>query len=177
MRFIGVGSFPDSEPRGIALHGDIIAVGKWEGTTAVALFRYSTGEAVREFGERGNGEGQLGRSCDGLRFTADGTRLLIYARPRPCVRVFTVEGAYVKSIGEGVLGGGQCDVESVGDDVIVADYNKHCIRVFSLSSGETLRSFGSYGTADGQFSLPTALAVCGPRLYVLDFTFRVQVFV
>ena len=59
----------------------------------------------------------------------------------------------------------------------MADYGNHRICVFSADGSMLLRSWGSEGTGDGQFKYPTALAVRGSRLYVLDNSSpRVQVF-
>ena len=82
----------------------------------------------------------------------------------------------MKCIGVGVLES-DVDVECVGEHVIVADCYNDRVCVFSLSSGELVRTFGSEGTADGQFNYPNALAVVNSRLYVLDERNpRVQVF-
>ena len=43
-------------------------------------------------------------------------------------------------------------------EVIVAEYGGHCISIFS-PTGEKLRSFGSQGSGQGQFSGPRGVAV------------------
>ena len=45
-------------------------------------------------------------------------------------------------------------------EIIVSESNGHCISVFSLS-GKKLRSFGSYGSAEGQFNDPRGVAMDG----------------
>jgi hypothetical protein len=47
----------------------------------------------------------------------------------------------------------------------------------SVASGETfLRTWGSFGSGDGQFHSPFGLAVQGDEVFVVDFNHRVQVF-
>ena len=43
-------------------------------------------------------------------------------------------------------------------EVIVAEYGGHCVSVFS-PSGEKLRTFGTYGSGQGQFKFPRGVAV------------------
>ena len=62
-----------------------------------------------------------------------------------------------------------------GDEVIVADVGGHRICVFSPDGDTLIKTWGSVGTAAGQFQQPKALAVAGSYLYVMDDT-RVQVF-
>ena len=45
-------------------------------------------------------------------------------------------------------------------EIVVAEYGGHCITIFS-SSGEKIRTFGSKGSAHGQFSVPCGVAVDG----------------
>ena len=62
-------------------------------------------------------------------------------------------------------------------EIIVADVNSHRVAVFSPDGKSLVRSWGSKGTEDGEFRYPTALAVAGSRLYVMDRSSpRVQVF-
>jgi tripartite motif-containing protein 71 len=47
----------------------------------------------------------------------------------------------------------------------------------SVASGETfLRTWGSFGSGDGQFNSPFGVAVQGEEVFVVDFNHRVQVF-
>ena len=52
--------------------------------------------------------------------------------------------------------------------VYVAAYNGHCIDVFNQHAGTKLCTFGSNGSGDGQFSLPSDIAVRGNMLYIVD---------
>ncbi len=62
-----------------------------------------------------------------------------------------------------------------GGEIIVADNGNHRICVFSPVGDTLIKTWGSQGTAAGQFHHPSALAVSGSYLYVMDDT-RVQVF-
>src|SRR5260370_29547609 len=47
----------------------------------------------------------------------------------------------------------------------------------SVASGESfLRTWGSFGSGDGQFNSPFGLATQGDEVFVVDFNHRVQVF-
>ena len=53
-------------------------------------------------------------------------------------------------------------------EIIVTEYNRYCISIFSLS-GEKIRTFGSVGSAQGQFSSPRGVAVDGDgNILVMD---------
>ena len=179
VRMMGVGSFTDSYPYGITIHGDTIAVSRDSGTSPrVVLFSYATGAVVREFGPVGTAEGQLNGNGRALCFTPDGAQLLITEYGPHRVSVFTVAGAFVRRIGTTELGQNNYPGAAIsGDAAIVSDCSKYRVCVFSVTSGGVLRAVGSQGTADGQFSYPAGVAVRGPRLYVLDYNSpRVQVF-
>jgi len=176
---IGAGVFGEGIC-GIACNDELIVVTKYGGLTPnrVLVFNYSTGELLRQFGPGGRGDGQIGHPT-GVRFTPDNQHIIVvdtYSNNR--LSMFTVDGVFVKHIGVGVLGSfGRCDVDFTADGrIIVADYCNHRVCVFA-ADGVMTSSWGSKGTSDGQFHYPTALAVSGDKLYVLDAnSARVQVF-
>jgi len=175
---IGAGVFGEGIC-GIACNDELIVVTKYGGFTPnrVLVFNYSTGELLRQFAAHGSGDGQIGRST-GVRFTPDNQHIIVvdtYDNNR--LSTFTVDGVFVKHIGVGVLGGGPCDVDFTADGcIIVADCRNHRVCIFA-ADGAMTSSWGSKGTSDGQFEYPTALAVSGGKLLVLDaYTARVQVF-
>ena len=62
-------------------------------------------------------------------------------------------------------------------ETVVVDYNTSVVRCFGASSDTLRKCFGGYGSDSGQLTLPTAIAVCGTRLYVIEHNGkRVQVF-
>ncbi len=59
---------------------------------------------------------------------------------------------------------------------MVAEEKGHCVSIFS-SSGERLRSFGTYGSGQGQFINPCGVAVDGEgNILVADDNNRIQKF-
>lgn len=174
MRTIGHGVF-DSGVVDIATSAGMIAVGTY--TDKVYLLDYASGDVIRSFGEKGIAEGKLNGN-NGLRFTPDGGHILIAENRSKRLSLFTLAGEFVRCIGVGSLNRPD-DVDfATNGDIVVADYGKHCICVFSPDGSTLLRSFGSQGSeAPGRFNNPTALAVLGNQLYVLDReSARVQVF-
>lgn len=71
--------------------------------------------------------------------------------------------------------------QHIRSQVIVSEYDGHCISVFSLH-GAFLRDFGSEGTGDGKFMAPMGICVSAatgavPELFVCDSSnHRIQVF-
>jgi len=178
IRYIGVGVFGETI-YGIACNDELIVVTKFGGATPnrVLLFNYSTGELLRQFAAFGSGGGHIAHST-GVRFTPDNQHIIVvdtYSNNR--LSMFTVGGVFVKHIGVGVLGGGPCDVDFTADGrIIVADCRNHRVCIFA-ADGVMTSSWGTEGTSDGQFKYPTALAVSGDKLFVLDrCSGRVQVF-
>ena len=162
-------------PFSIAAHGDMVAVG----TTAspIEIHSLATGELIRRFGSLGDGPGQIGGWATGIRFTPDGSCLLVAEWRNPRLSLFTVDGVFMKHIGPGILDcWGNNDVSfGAGGEIIVADSENHRISVFSPDGDTLIKTWGSYCTAAGKFEHPKVLAVSSSYLYVLDDT-RVQVF-
>ena len=61
--------------------------------------------------------------------------------------------------------------------IIVAEYGAHCVSIFT-PEGKKIRSFGSHGTANGQFNHQEGVAVDNDdNIYVADYSnFRIQKF-
>ena len=182
VRFIGDGVI-DDEIWGIAANAALIVVGKAYCTSdnRIMMFHAVTGAFVRAFGEYGWAQDQLMEFCMGIRFTPDGSHIVVAEGDvdgdRSRLSVFTLAGTFVRCIGEGELKDAR-DVEFTDNgDVIVCDHNAHHICVFSADGSTLLRQWGDKGDVDGKFMGPTALAMCGGQLYVLDeVSNRVQVF-
>jgi len=178
IRDIGVGVF-SGDIYGIACNDQLIVVTKFIGATPnrVLVFNYSTGELLRQFAAYGSGDRQIGQHPTGVRFTPDNQHIIVVdTLYNKRLSMFTVDGVFVKHIGVGVLGG-DCDVDFTADGrIIVADCQNHRVCIFA-ADGVMTWTWGSKGTSDGQFHYPTALAVSGDKLYVLDRdSARVQVF-
>ena len=183
VRFIGVGVI-DDPIRGIAANTELIVVAKCAGACngRIMLFDAVTGAFARAFGCHGDSPGQLLEYCNGIRFTPDGSHIVVAESDfdEGCGRLslFTVAGEYVKCFGEEDDQGALCDIECVDRrTVAVSDYHCNRVCVYSVDGGTLLRQWGDWGDADGKFKTPTALATCGGQLYVLDEkSKRVQVF-
>jgi len=178
VKCIGVGVINEGV-QGVAMHGDVVAVGKSVHDTPnrIMLFSYTSGALLSQFGAFGSGEGQY-QYVTGLQFTADGKHLIIADYTNNCVSLTTVKGVFVRFIGGGVLGGGHKDVtfNSAGE-VVVTEYTNNRVCVFSQSDGTLLRTWRANRTGNSGINKPMALATSRNRLYVLDeHGARVQVF-
>ena len=182
VRFVGVGVIADYI-RGIAANAELIVVGKaWcTSNNRIMMFDTVTGAVVRAFGNYGAAQGQLMMYCNGVRFTPDSRHIIVAESngygTRSRLSVFTLAGVFVRCIGEGELQVAT-DVEFTDNgDVIVSDSWAGYQYVHSADGSTLLRQWGGKGDADGNFTEPTALAIRGSQLYVLDeVTERVQVF-
>jgi hypothetical protein len=172
VRFI-----PAPNAMSIALHGDALAVGTSKGT--IELLSYPSGALIRSICARGSGPGQIGGTCSGLRFTPDGQFIIAAEFSNRRLSMFRVsDGGFVKHIGAGVVADGWKDVHfAPNGELLVADWGNHAVRVFDSEGDTLLRTWGSCGSALGQFEYPIALAIADSKLFVLDCnTARVQVF-
>ena len=164
----------------VCCDGSAIVVGRYcaGSGTAIHKFAFKSGQKLLDFARNGSAAGQIGSNVEGLRITPDGKHLLVSEFTNKRLSLFTLEGTFVKHIGAGIVSDGHKDVEfAENGDIIVADYGNNRICVFSADGSTLLRCWGGRGSGDGQFRNPTALAVRGSRLYVLDCSSpRVQVF-
>jgi DNA-binding beta-propeller fold protein YncE len=163
--------------RSIALHDDMLAVGTDRST--IELLSYASGALILSIGAWGRGPGQICDGCEGLRFTPDGQFIVAAEYGNQRLSVFRVsDGGFVKHIGAGVVADGNKDVQfALNGELIVADFDNQRVCVFSADGDTLLRTWGTLGSADGQFHDPTALALVDSKLFVLDQgSARVQVF-
>jgi DNA-binding beta-propeller fold protein YncE len=171
VKFIGQ-DIIRSEVWGIAIHDDVIALGKYgtRSSNGIMLFSYISGELLSQFG--GYGEYM---HVTGVTFTADGKHLLIGGYYDRRVSLTTVEGVFVRSY---VVGPGlKTALFNREGDIVSVDFENDRVNVFSLVDGTLLRCWGTRGIGEGQFDRPAALAISHNRLYVLDQdSARVQVF-
>jgi hypothetical protein len=91
------------------------------------------------------------------------------------------DGGFVKHIGAGVVADGNKDLQfAPNGELLVADCGNHRVCVFSADGDTLLRTWGTRGSADGEFEYPTALALMrliDSKLFVLDCgSGRVQMF-
>jgi hypothetical protein len=181
-------------PRGVAARGSLVAVSAWKcggvGDHVVRLFEGSgatwtaTHVVGGGVGAPGSADGQLHRPF-GLRFSADGTGLAVADASNSRVSVFRVEdGSFVRHVATGL--DAPWDVEECEGGWLVA-----CPLVNTIAfvgggsvggggdSGVGRPRLGKWGSGDGEFVLPSALAlVPGLGLVVRDVgnRGRLQVF-
>jgi DNA-binding beta-propeller fold protein YncE len=160
----------------IALYDDTLAVGTTRCT--IQLLSYASGAHIRSIGSRGSGPGQIGYRCEGLRFTPDGQFIVAAEYENKRLSMFRVpDGGFVKHIGAGELTDGSKDAQfALNGELLVTDVVNHRVCVFSADGDTLLRTFGTRGSADGQFQYPTALALADLKLFVLDSSARVHLF-
>ena len=102
VRAIAVETWPYS----VATNGELIVVGKYTSGAGnkVVVFRYGSGEKVREFAADGPRAGEVDFAC-GIRFTPDNRHIIVVEWDNKRLSMFTVEGAFVKHIGVRLLVG------------------------------------------------------------------------
>jgi hypothetical protein len=174
-------------PRGVAARASLVAVSAWEmcsrGDHVVRLFEGSGSSwtparlVAGGFGGVGIADGQLYRPS-GLRFTGDGTGLVVADYSNNRVSMFRVEdGSFVRHVATGLSE--PHDVEECDGGWLVACNDSDTIEFVGgggVDGGGVGRAtVGEYGSRDGQFMFPAALAlVPGLGLVVRDYC-RVQV--
>ena len=158
-----------TNPRTIAVHGDMVAVGTEDAT--VVLLSYATGAIIRTFGSRGTGRGDIGNSAGGLRFTLDGVYILVAEGSNDRLSKFCVsDGTFVDCYCEGqVSGSGSHDIEiAPSGEVIVLVSAADRVCVFSADGRILLRDWRTLGRpGDSDFQCPIALALANSKLFVL----------
>ncbi len=126
----------------------------------------SKGQFIRQFGATGSGNGQL-RSPRGIAISSTDGNLYVADEGNTRVQELTQTGEFVRKWGSAGNGNGQ--FRELAD--LAVDPEGHVFtveagigsifpaRVQEFSSeGAFIRTFGSYGTADGRFATPEAIA-------------------
>lgn len=189
VRTIGSGII-NSPVVGIAATTDMVAVGVERSASRPQLFMFDlvSGDLIRSFGEHGGSAGQLS-GCYGLQFTRDGAHLLVAESDNHRLSLFTSAGAFVRSRSAWANEPSSVVIASNGAVLVpCASVHRVCVIPLEMSPlhpPPTVRrrvfpapfNFGSEGDGTGQFNRPTALAMHGGQVYVLDaHSARVQVF-
>jgi hypothetical protein len=157
-------------PRGVAARGSLVAVSAWKGEDSdehvVRVFEGSGASwtAVRtlagDFGGPDRADGQLSYPF-GLRFSQDGTGLAVADGSNGRVSVFRVEdGSFARHVATGLAD--PYDVEECEGGWLVACWESDTIEFVGgdVDSGGVGRaSLGKWGSGDGEFVCPSALAL------------------
>jgi hypothetical protein len=180
-------------PRGVVARGSLAAVSAWRsqyyGDHVVRLFegsgvRWTAMRVVADgLEDQGRADSQLYCPC-GVRFTSDGTGLVVAADGKCCVSLFRVEdGSFVRHVATGLRG--PYDVEECEGGWLVACGGSDTIEFVGGGGmdggdggGVGRVSLGKNGSGDGELNNPSALAlVPGLGLVVREFVNgRLQVF-
>ncbi len=157
-------------PWGLAAKGSLVAISAWtkwsSGDHVVRVFEGSGARwsAIREvaggFGDPGRANGQLDRPL-GLRFTGDGTGLVVADSGSGRVSVFRVDdGSFVRHVATGLSG--PYDVEECQGGWLVACGCSNTVEFVDGGVGGDGRGgarLGKWGSGDGEFSSPSTLAL------------------
>ena len=138
------------------------------------------GEVINQWGEHGDGPGQLDRPS-GIALDAD-ENIYVVDTLNHRVQMFTKDGRFMNAWGSRGDGPGEFNmpwgihVDELGD-VYVVDWRNDRVQKFT-ADGEFLFEFGSSGSGDGEFNRPGGVAVDGDGdIYVADVgNNRVQLF-
>jgi DNA-binding beta-propeller fold protein YncE len=151
--FIGEGAV---SPPGVCANADVVVVST--SRHRIAVFNRCDGALRRRFGSEGTGDGQL-KYPRGLCFVSGDRHVAVADFGNNRVSVFSIDGGFIRHIGVGLLSHPQGVAASVFDELVVADTDNRCLRVFS-SVGEVLVTVG-----EGRF---TGVAVRGSSVFAVD---------
>ncbi len=171
-------------PVGVAVSGEEVYVAD-SANNRVEVFDRN-GTFLRKFGSFGSGGGQF----DGpVGVAVQGPEVFVTDAHNHRLEVFDRNGTFLRTWGSFGSEDGQflftAGVTVQSNEVYVVDYNDQNyptslgdrVEVFDRN-GTFLRTFGSFGSGDGQFNGPFGVAVEGSEVFVVDrFNNRVQVFV
>ncbi len=150
-----------------------------EGTNKITIID-KRGEIQAQWGESGDGDGQLNRQS-GIALDAD-ENVYVADTQNHRIQKFTRDGEPLLRFGRYGKGEGEFDmpwgvhVDELGD-VYVADWRNDRIQKFT-AEGEFLMEFGGSGTGEGEFDRPSGVTVDEDGdIYVADWAnSRVQLF-
>ena len=171
-------------PAGLAVAYDLAFVAD-SGNSRVSVFNAKTGAFSAAWGkdvnaaagasdpgvcttacQRGglSGDGSIGNPYDTAVDQAEVFVSDVYANR---VAVFTLNGAFKRNIGAGILAQPR-GITVSGGELFVADSDADAIVVLDPATGALKRSFGTFGSGDGQFFVPEDVAVRDGDAYVTD---------
>lgn len=171
-------------PQGIAVQDSTgeIYISNGRGIDRVDIFD-SQGNYLRSIGSTGSGAGQFDEPAD-VKFNPITGDIYVGDVYNSRINVFDAQGNYKTSFGsfsgpvEGRLffGPGGMDFDKNGN-LYVTDFSADVIKVYN-SEGTLIKTIGSSGSGDGQFSGPAGLTISEKtgRIYVNDqYNGRIQV--
>jgi DNA-binding beta-propeller fold protein YncE len=166
-------------PAALVMDGDENLWISDEGTHKIACVTRE-GDLVKQWGEFGEGDGQLNRPS-GIALDREGNIYVVDTQNHR-VQKFTGDGAFLMKFGSFGAGEGEFNMPwgiTVDDEgcVYVADWRNDRIQKFT-ADGVFIMKFGKSGSGDGQFNRPSGVAVdTDGDIYVSDRgNNRVQLF-
>ncbi|XP_065907834.1 tripartite motif-containing protein 2-like [Dysidea avara] len=131
------------------------------------------GNYLLQFGGHGSGNGQLQGP---LGITTHNGSVYVADTNNHRISVFQYNGQFCISFGSGQLGSPYDVAVNVNNQLLVADFSKHCIVTFTLD-GHYVGKFGTQGSNRGQLKNPYSLATdVNGFILVSDNNHRVSVF-
>ena len=111
------------------------------------------GNYLHQFGSSGSGNGQL--NCP-VGITTHNDKVFVTENNNGRISVFHTNGQFSHIIGKGQLSSPYDITVNTNNQLLVADYDHHCIYTFTLD-GNYVSKFATYGDARGQLSIPCSL--------------------
>jgi len=166
-----------NRPRGAVIAGNLLYICD-PGNHRVQVFGLD-GTWVRSWGSQGTGEGQFD---DPSGITVHDDEVYVTDSGNHRVQVFGLDGTFRRMWGSKGAGDGEMnyprEVIVHGELVYMIDGSNHRVQSFKAADGEFVGSWGTYGSAAGQFKFPWGLCVDDKdRLWVGDsLNKRLQLF-
>jgi DNA-binding beta-propeller fold protein YncE len=153
--FVSAGQLRD--PRGVCAN-DVVVVSE-ANAHRISVFNRSDGALLRRIGSRGSGRGQLDYPR-GLCFMSHDRHVAVTDNSNNRVSVFSVDGAFIRHVGGGILTEPYGVACSACDELVVADKGNNRVALFS-ASGKLVKTMGRGGF--------TGVAVHGGAVFAQDW--------
>jgi DNA-binding beta-propeller fold protein YncE len=154
--FVGAGQLRD--PRGVCANADVVVVSE-ANAHRISVFNRSDGALLRRIGSVGSGRGQLDYPR-GLCFMSHDRHVAVTDNSNNRVSVFSVDGAFIRHVGGGILTEPYGVACSACDELVVADKGNNRVALFS-ASGKLVKTMGRGGF--------TGVAVHGGAVFAQDW--------
>jgi hypothetical protein len=137
---VGVGDL--KWPAGVCANADVVVVSETGTVRRISVFNRRDGTLLRRFGCGREGDAGALLWPQGLCFMSGDRHVAVAEQDHRCVNVFSVDGAFIRSVGVGVLSRPEGVACSAFDELVVADYGDSRVVVFS-ASGAVARTMGN----------------------------------
>ena len=112
-----------------------------------------SGKYLHQFGIRGSGNGQLNHP---IGITTQNNKVFVTEDINKRISVFHTNGQFSQTIGKGQLGNPYDVTVNTNNQLLVADWDHHCIYTFTLD-GNYVSKFATQGSGRGQLRVPSSL--------------------